>query len=107
MNIVVMFHNRQQAVGNIITALVLGKPVFMKADNVVYKMLKSIGVSSVYDIEMIANRPISEYIDEARDKRKNTIEIIKNVYSKELRLKYLRELLTIQHNYDQSTTFLY
>ena len=32
---VVMFHNRPQAVGNIMTALVLGKPVFIKKSNAI------------------------------------------------------------------------
>jgi hypothetical protein len=94
MDIVVMYHNRQQAVGNIMTALVLGKPVFMKSENVVYKMLKDLGVSSVYDIRMITARPLNEYIIEAKEERKETIELIKNGFSMELRLKYLKELLT-------------
>ena len=94
MDIVVMYHNRQQAAGNIMTALVLGKPVFMKSENVVYKMLKNLGVSTVYDIEMMKNHSIGECILEAKEKRRNTIAKIKNVYSKELRFKYLKELLT-------------
>lgn len=94
MDAVVMYHNRQQAVGNIMTALVLGKPVFMKSENVVYKMLKNLGVSTVYDIEMMKNHFIGECILEAKEKRRNTIAKIKNVYSKELRFKYLKELLT-------------
>ena len=61
-------------------------------------MLKSIGVSSVYDVKLIDDRPISEYIKEARDKHMDTINIIRNVYSKELRLKYLRDLLIVQHD---------
>ncbi len=96
MDVVVMYHNRQQAAGNIMTALVLGKPVFMKSENVVYKMLKNIGVSAVFDIKQISKRPLNEYIKEAKEKRKETAEIIKNIYSKELRLKYLKELLTVQ-----------
>ena len=99
-DVVVMYHNRQQAVGNIMTALVLGKPVFMKSENVVYKMLKNIGVSAVFDIKQISKRPLDEYIKEAKEKRKETAEIIKNIYSKELRLKYLKELLTVQPKND-------
>lgn len=94
MDAVVMYHNRQQAAGNIMTSLVLGKPVFMKSTNVVYQMLKNIGISSVYDVNLLKEKPLFFYIEEAKSKRQETIELIRNVYSKELRLKYLKELLT-------------
>lgn len=93
MDIVVMFHNRQQAVGNIITALVLGKPVFMKSKNVVYQMLKESNVESVYDISQLTSTSIMEYVRQANDKRQDTINKIKKIYSKEHRLQYLRNLL--------------
>lgn len=94
MDAVMMYHNRQQAAGNIMTALVLGKPVFMKSTNVVYQMLKNIGVSSIYDVNLLKEIPLLDFIEEAKLKRQETIELIRNVYSKELRLKYLRDLLT-------------
>ena len=50
MDVVMMFHNRQQAEGNIMTALTLGKPVFMKPMNPQYDMLKRMGVKPVYDV---------------------------------------------------------
>jgi hypothetical protein len=76
------------------TSLVLGKPVFMKYTNVVYQMLKNIGISSVYDVNLLKEKPLHFYIEEAQTKRQETIELIRNVYSKELRLKYLKKLLT-------------
>ena len=94
MDAVMMYHNRQQAVGNMMTSLVLGKPVFMKSTNVVYQMLKNIGISSVYDVNLLKEKPLFFYIEEAQSKRQETIELIRNVYSKELRLKYLKKLLT-------------
>lgn len=93
MDIVMMYHNRQQAVGNTMTALVLGKPVFMKSKNVVYQMLKDLGVRSVYDVNTIADRPLHEYIQEAYKNRNHTIAIIEQIYSKSLRLQYLKKLL--------------
>lgn len=94
MDVVMMYHNRQQAAGNIMTALVLGKPVFMKSTNVVYQTLKNLGLPSVYDVNLLKEKPLHFYIEEAQSKRQETIELIRNVYSKELRLKYLRDLLT-------------
>lgn len=93
MDAIVMFHNRQQAVGNIMTALVLGKPIFMKSQNVVYKMLRSIGVETVHDVKELIQYPLYTYIDEAIKKRGETIEKVKNLYSRELRMHYLKELL--------------
>ena len=94
MDAVIMYHNRQQAAGNIMTSLVLGKPVFMKSTNVVYLTLKNLGLPSVYDVNLLKEKPLFFYIEEAKSKRQETIELIRNVYSKELRLKYLKELLT-------------
>lgn len=93
MDIVVMYHNRQQAVGNIITALILGKPVFMKSKNVVYKMLKESNVESVHDISKLKSTSLMKYIRHAQDKRLDTIDKIKQIYSKEHRLQYLKNLL--------------
>lgn len=93
MDVVIMFHNRQQAVGNIMTALVLGKPVFMKSTNAVYKMLKKIGITTVYDVRTLSRLTLSHLITEAMSKRAETICIIEKVYSKKMRLKYLDELL--------------
>lgn len=93
MDVVVMFHNRQQAVGNIMTSLVLGKPVFMKPSSVVYQMLKNIGLKTVYDVYDIDKKNLSYYIEKAKEHRNETIELIKEIYSKEQRLMYLIDLL--------------
>lgn len=93
MDVVVMYHNRQQAVGNIMTSLVLGKPVFMKSSNVVYQLLKEIGVKTIYGVNEINKKKLSYYIEDAKKYRNETVELIKKVYSKEQRLMYLKELL--------------
>lgn len=93
MDAVIMYHNRQQAVGNIISALVMGKPVFIKSSNVVYDFIKSIGVNTIYDISNLSRENLSRYIEEAQMQRDDTILKIKSVYSKEVRLRCLEELL--------------
>lgn len=93
MDVVVMYHNRQQAVGNIMTSLVLGKPVFMKSSNVVYQLLKEIGVKTIYGVNEINKKKLSYYIDDAKKYRNETVKLIKKAYSKEQRLMYLKELL--------------
>ncbi|MGN1240165.1 MAG: hypothetical protein ACI4TV_04750, partial [Paludibacteraceae bacterium] len=94
MDAIAMYHNRQQAVGNIMTALVLGKPVFMKRSNIVYGFLKSIGDLPVYDISLLNGQMFVKSISEAQIKRTQTITLIENLYSNRLRLELLKNLLT-------------
>lgn len=90
---IVMYHNRQQAVGNIMTALVLGKPVFMKKSNAVYEFLKSTGDLPVYDVVDLKKVSLESCINEALKKRENTIKTVERIYSNRLRLELLKELL--------------
>lgn len=94
MDVVMMFHNRQQAEGNIMTALVLGKPVFMKTLNPQYDMLKRMGVKSVYNVMKMHNVDLRKAIEEAQANREETMEAIEREYSDESRLKNLKRLLT-------------
>ncbi|MDQ4426452.1 TDP-N-acetylfucosamine:lipid II N-acetylfucosaminyltransferase [Thalassolituus sp.] len=62
---VIMNHIRQQALGNIITALYLGARVFLRSESPLYSFLKDLGVhlSSVQELEtdvMLLNTPLSE-----------------------------------------------
>lgn len=94
MDVVVMFHNRQQAEGNIMTALVLGKPVFMKTRNPQFDMLKRMGVKSVYDVMEMPNMDLRKVIIEAQRNREETMRIIEREYSENSRLSHLRDLLS-------------
>ncbi|MGN1240166.1 MAG: hypothetical protein ACI4TV_04755 [Paludibacteraceae bacterium] len=49
-DVFVMYHNRQQACGNIMTAVILSKPVLMKNCSPIYQMIHDQGCSSVYDV---------------------------------------------------------
>lgn len=92
-DIAVMFHNRQQAFGNIITMLTLGKPVFMKSESVIYTLLKKIGIPHVYDVRQLRNADLPAVCQAARDDRSSTIAIIRRYYSEETRLRYLSDLI--------------
>ena len=94
MDVVMMFHNRQQAEGNIMTALALGKPVFMKPMNPQYDMLKRMGVKSVYDVREMHKVNLREAITLAQAHRAETMAAIEAEYSDAARLAHLKVLLT-------------
>lgn len=93
MDVLIMYHNRQQACGNIMSAITLGKPVFMKKINPVYSMLVNSGVTSVYDVAQIGSINLVETVKLAFDERKKNSDIISIMYSEKTRLNYWRNLL--------------
>lgn len=79
-DIAILAHNRQQAMGNTITLLGLGKKVYMRSDTTQYKLFEGLGIK-VFDINKEFDvEPINE------DYKKRNIELIKNFFSEE-RLK--------------------
>ena len=94
MDVVMMFHNRQQAEGNIMTALTLGKPVFMKPMNPQFDMLKRMGVEPVYDVRSMHEVDLRDAIIRAQAQRDETMAAIDAEYSDASRLAHLKELLT-------------
>ena len=93
MDVVMMFHNRQQAEGNIMTALTLGKPVFMKPMNPQYDMLRRMGVQPVHDVREMHKVDLRASIREAQALREETMAAIDAEYSDASRLAHLKELL--------------
>lgn len=93
MDILMMYHNRQQAEGNIMTALVLGKPVFIKPSNPQYDMLKRMGVKPVYDVTKMHMINLFDAIKTAQYYRNDTICRIEKEYSEAVRLKHLKNLI--------------
>ena len=94
MDVVMMFHNRQQAEGNIMTALTLGKPVFMKPMNPQYDMLLRMGVKSVYVVRGMHKVDLRQAIREAQGNRAVTMQAIEREYSDQSRLNHLKALLS-------------
>ena len=61
-DVFVMYHNRQQACGNIMTAVTLGKPVLMKNCSPICQMIHDQGCSSVYDVADVSFANIEDII---------------------------------------------
>lgn len=92
-DIVIMYHNRPQANGNIMTTLVMGKPVFLKATNTIYGLAKYTGISSVYDVDELPKMDIEKAMNDARADRDKNSKIISSMFSEEVRLNCWKELL--------------
>ena len=59
-----MYHNRQQAFGNICTCLSLGKPVFIKNNNSVKGYVDAMGIK-IYNAEFFSKVNLLNVINEA------------------------------------------
>jgi len=84
-DIAIFAHNRQQAMGNIITLLGLGKKVYMRSNITPWQMFEELGVK-VFDVENIELSLLDE-----KTKKKN-IEKIKIYFSEENLKKQLEEI---------------
>lgn len=93
-DIVFMYHNRQQAFGNICTGLSLGKPVFLKKTNSVKGYLDAMGILT-YDVDTITNLKLYEIISQSKANLLKNIELLRANISTEKRLSYLKQVLKI------------
>ncbi|WP_168175734.1 TDP-N-acetylfucosamine:lipid II N-acetylfucosaminyltransferase [Nautilia sp. PV-1] len=84
-DIAIFAHNRQQAMGNIITLLGLGKKVYMKSDITPWQMFNELGIK-VFDVENIKLSLLDEKT------KKENIEKIKIHFSEENLKKQLEEI---------------
>lgn len=84
-DIAIFNHKRQQAMGNTITLLGLGKKVFMRSDVTQWAFFKSHGIT-VYDIEELALSGSENTQTEANK------HIVKSYFSEKTFLKQLREI---------------
>lgn len=92
MDVILMYHNRQQAFGNICTGLSLGKPVFLKNNNSVKGYIDAMGIK-IYDAENFSNINLLEVINEANANFEKNIEILKATISTEKRHSDLKKVL--------------
>lgn len=86
-DIAVFNHRRQQAMGNTIVLLGLGKKVFMRADTVQWSFFQELGVC-VYNINELKDLVIE---DESTSLEKN-VEIVKKFFSEEKMIDQLAAL---------------
>ena len=87
-----MFHNRSQAWGNIVIALTLGKPVFIKRKNPLWDFIHELGVVC-YDAEKIGEYNLLQILKLENSKRQENLSKLRLHLSKEKRLKDLKNLL--------------
>ncbi len=88
-DIAIFAHNRQQAMGNIISLLGLGKKVYLRKDITPWKLFQEIGIE-VFDIQNNFNL---DFIDQ--NIQKNNREKIKEYFSKDNYLQQLQQLFRI------------
>ncbi|WP_028862345.1 TDP-N-acetylfucosamine:lipid II N-acetylfucosaminyltransferase [Psychromonas aquimarina] len=88
-DIAIFAHKRQQAMGNTISLLGLGKKVYMRSDVTSWELFSSIGVKA-FDVNDISLAGL------ALNEKENNIETIKNFFSKE---KYYQQLKNLFEDY--------
>ncbi|WP_291275231.1 TDP-N-acetylfucosamine:lipid II N-acetylfucosaminyltransferase [Flavobacterium sp.] len=92
-DVCVMYHNRQQAFGNCVPLLILGKKLYLKKENPLYSFFKSIGVV-VFNANKIKDLDFDSFKKELTPEEKNNNKtILTNLFSEEERLKYLSKIL--------------
>lgn len=84
MDVVLMYHNRSQAWGNIATSLTLGKPVFLKSKNPLGKFINALQLQ-YYEADTIKDHNLRELIDIEYQRRKDNLALLKKNLSKEKR----------------------
>ncbi len=92
-DVVIMFHNRSQAAGNILAFLKMGKKVYLKKESTIYRLAEKLNMK-VFDANTIGEEGFEEIIKPLTEteKQKNR-EIVNEVFSEEKRYEYVRSLL--------------
>lgn len=94
MDIGVFAHERQQAVGNIVALLLLGKKVFIRSDVTTYVWLKRLGVT-VYDTITILEGQNPDFSPLDSEIRQNNRTIIKSEFSEERCISLWKEVFNV------------
>ncbi|UAY50698.1 TDP-N-acetylfucosamine:lipid II N-acetylfucosaminyltransferase [Ferruginibacter albus] len=92
-DVAIMFHNRQQALGNCVALLTLGKKLYLKKNNPLYSLFKKIGVN-VFDASIINTLSYKDFVEPLSQNEVDTnIEILKRFFSANQRQAYLKNIL--------------
>ena len=90
----IMYHNRSQAFGNMITLLSLGKKLFLKRNNPFWELFQKTGIK-VFDANAIKNLSFSEFSKLlSREEIQSNVEKVSNLFSEKKRLEYLKQILS-------------
>lgn len=88
LDIVIFNHKRQQAMGNSITLLAMGKPVFMRTDVSHWKYLTSLGIK-IHDVNQLSLQISDDDLD------RENIRIVYDQFSRENLMRQLSELFEV------------
>lgn len=91
-DIVLMFHNRQQAWGNIAMSLTLGKPVFLKRNNPLSQFIKELGIT-VYDANEFKSLNLKNLIERETSSLELNRKLLSASISRNKRLNDLSNLV--------------
>lgn len=93
MDVLFMYQNISQGFGNIVTAISLGKPIFLRNCNTLTELFLNLGIT-VYDADLISEQLIVESIEESKNNYLRNVAILKDAFSTETRLNYLKEIIS-------------
>lgn len=93
-DIVLMNHNRQQAVGNILVLLYLGKKIYLKENTTTYRALSSQGFS-IFNILQLQSQNIEEIFSFNQLMQSNNYNKILQFYNDNTVKKYIKMVLAI------------
>lgn len=92
-NIGIMYHNRSQAFGNMITLLSLGKKLYLKKNNPLWQLFQNTGIK-VFDANTIKNLSYKEFSTPLTNiEIDNNIKKMSALFSDKKRLEYFSSLL--------------
>lgn len=93
-DLVVMFHNRTQAAGNIHAFVKMGKKVFLKKKSTIFQLHHS-NRAFIFDVELINEMPFNEIVKQLSDNEiKKNIEVLRrNILNLDRKQQVIKELL--------------
>lgn len=92
-DVMVMYHNRTQGVGNVVTFIYMGKKVYLKKKSTVYQLLRSLDIE-VGDTSTIANGSFEEFSRPlTKDQIHSNITKLSDYFSDEKHYEYLSRIL--------------
>jgi dTDP-N-acetylfucosamine:lipid II N-acetylfucosaminyltransferase len=94
LDVVLMYHNRSQAWGNIATCLTLGKPVFIKQKNPLSKFINAMDLN-YYDADKIKEYDLKALIAKEYLKRSDNCALLQFHLSQDKRLNDMKQLFNI------------
>lgn len=85
MDMVMMYHNRSQAFGNLISALALGKLVLVKSQNSLHQTFDALQLFHA-PAEKIGQLPLETLLEEAQSAKKSNQHLVQAAFSRSKRL---------------------